>query len=152
MVKRDIGAKRTNTRTVDRGSVAASASSADTLEQKVVAFAEQLGRVVGTVQAKTEGWMDREALNKQMASIRDGAAALLEQVADKATGGSTQKPADATAKRASQGRSGSVVDAPGKKHRKPMPSDARATAADTQASKMRASKPMVKTARLRGRG
>ena len=34
----------------------------------------------GTVQAKAEGWMDREALNKQIAGVRDSAAELLEQL------------------------------------------------------------------------
>ena len=34
--------------------------------------------------------------------------------------------------RASKGRSGGVVDAPGKKHRKPMPNDPRAVAADAK--------------------
>src|SRR4051812_5616365 len=58
------------------------AATSDPLEQRVVAFAEQLGRIVGTVQAKAEGWMDRDALNKQIASVRDNASELLEQMSD----------------------------------------------------------------------
>ena len=50
------------------------------------------------------------------------------------------------------GRSGGVVDAPGKKHRKPMPADPGASQAASQATKLRAAMPMVKTNRLRGRG
>jgi hypothetical protein len=45
-----------------------------------------------------------------------------------------------------------VVDAPGKKHRKPTPRDARAMAADARASNMRAGKASMKTMKTRGRG
>ena len=51
-----------------------------------------------------------------------------------------------------KGRSGGVVDAPGKKHRKPMPSDPDANVTDSQAAKMRTATTMVKTNRRRGRG
>ena len=68
----------------------------------MVAFAEQLGRIAGTFQAKAEGWMDRETLNKQIASVRDGAADLLEQLAGGATKASKKKPA-AAARASSQG-------------------------------------------------
>ncbi len=52
----------------------------DSVQEKVVAFAEQLGRIVGTVQAKTEGWFDRQALRDELTSVRDTAAALLKQL------------------------------------------------------------------------
>ena len=55
--------------------------SADAMEQRVIAFAERVGRMVGTIQAKADGWMDRETLNKQIASVRDDATKLLEQLA-----------------------------------------------------------------------
>ena len=61
-------------------------------------------------------------------------------------------PAAAASRGATSGRSGGMVDARGKKHRKPMPSDPGANLADSQAAKMRAAMPMVKTNRLRGRG
>ena len=70
---------------------ASGATTADAMEQRVVAFAEQLGRMVGTIQAKAEGWMDRETLNKQIASVRDGAAHLLEQLAGGATKATKKK-------------------------------------------------------------
>ena len=60
---------------------ASGAKAADAMEQRLVAFAEQLGRMAGTFQAKADGWMDRETLNRQIASVRDGAADLLEQLA-----------------------------------------------------------------------
>ena len=128
------------------------ATTADAMEQRVVAFAEQLGRIAGTVQAKAEGWLDRETLNKQIASVRDGAAALLKQLAGGATKASKKKPVAAAARGGNKGRSGGVVDAPGKKHRKPMPTDPGANIADSQAAKMRTTKTMVKTNRRRGRG
>jgi hypothetical protein len=106
--------------------------------------------MVGTIQAKAEGWMDRETLNEQIAGVRDGAAHLLEQLAA-ATRAPKKKAAVAVA-RQGKGRSGDVVDAPGKKHRKQAPADPDATIARNQAAKMRTAMPMVKTNRRRGRG
>ena len=116
----------------------------DAVEQRVVAFSEQLGRVVGTVQARAEGLLDRDVLRKQIAGVRDSAAELLQHLAA-AGKPSTRKPA-------ATGRSGGVVDAPGKKHRKPMPRDARAIAEKAKAAAAKTGKSMVKTSRLRGRG
>ncbi len=150
MAKRDNGGKRTNTGTT--ATKASDAPTTDSIERRVVAFAEQLGRIVGTVQAKTEGWMDRDALSKQIASVRDGAADLLEQLAGGVTQASKRKPVSAASSSKSTGRSGGVVDAPGKKHRKPMPKDPRAVAADAKTSNMRSGQAMMKTVKLRGRG
>jgi hypothetical protein len=127
-------------------------ATADAMEQRVVAFAEQLGRIAGTLHAKTEVWLDRQALTKQIASVRDSAAELLEQLADGATKGSKKNPVATAALDTTKGRSGSVVDAPGKRHRKPMPTDPSANIADSQAAKMRMARTMVKTHRRRGRG
>jgi hypothetical protein len=69
-----------------------------------------------------------------------------------ATGGDALEPRAAGALGNTKGRSGGVVDAPGKKHRKPMPSDPGAKQAASQAAKMRAVKTMIKTNRRRGRG
>jgi hypothetical protein len=68
------------------------------------------------------------------------------------TNASKRKPAAAAAVGNTEGRSGGAVDAPGKKHRKPMPTDPGANIADSQAAKMRTAKTMVKTHRHRGRG
>jgi hypothetical protein len=130
-----------------------SAPAADAMEQRVMAFAEQLGRMVGTIQAKADGWLDGEALPRQIATIRDEAAHLLDQLtggAKKATKRATA--AAAAARQAGKGRSGGVVDAPGKKHRKTAPADPQAKTARSQADKMRMAKTMVKTHRRRGRG
>jgi hypothetical protein len=85
MAKRDNGGKRNTAAAITTTAPAATATT-DAMEQRVVAFAEQLGRIVGTVQAKTEGWMDRDALNKQVAGVRDSATELLEQLKTKAEG------------------------------------------------------------------
>jgi hypothetical protein len=145
-------AKRDNRTTRSKGGTTdvSSATTTDAMEGRLVAFAEHLGRLAGTFQAKAEGWMDREALKRQIASVRDGAADLLQQLAGSATEASPKKLA--AARGAAKGRSGGVVDAPGKKHRKPRPSDPGANIVDSQAAKMRMAKTMVKTNRRRGRG
>ena len=151
MAKRESGG--TQVKAADTTAAASdTAATKDAMEQRVIAFAEQLGRIYGTVQAKAEGWMDRETLNTQIASVRDGAADLLRQLAGGATKASKKKPAAAPARGETRGRSGGVVDARGKKHRRPMPRDPGANIADSQGAKMRAAKTMVKTNRRRGRG
>ena len=174
-------AKRDDKTTAESATAAAAGPRVDSLEQRMVAFAEQLGRIVGTVQAKTEGWLDREALNAQISTIRDSASDLLAQLGggmakaaaeSRATSGSGGKAAGsmgedavptspkagskrkraataaistggkvavklkasaasgaAGAKSGVKGRSGGAVDAPGKKHRKPMPSESGPTGA-----------------------
>jgi hypothetical protein len=131
---------------------ASGAKAADAMEQRLVAFAEQLGRMAGTFQAKADGWMDRETLNKQIASVRDGAADLLEQLGGGAKKTAKKKPAAAAPRGVARGRSGGTVDAPGKKHRKPGPANPDASIAASQADKLRAARTMVKTHRRRGRG
>ena len=110
----------------------ASGLTADSIEQRVVAFAEQLGRIAGTVQARAEGWMDRETLSRQLAAVRDAAAELLEQLAG-GTAASRRKPEAAPARGENRGRSGGAVDAPCKKHRKPMPTDPGSNTVNSQA-------------------
>jgi hypothetical protein len=58
------------------------------MEQRVVAFAEQLGRMVGTVERKTTGWLDMAALSEQLTRIRDGAAELLGHLGGRDAAGS----------------------------------------------------------------
>jgi hypothetical protein len=146
MAKRGHGTRQTNDRT------ATDATTADTMEQRVLAFAEHVGRIAGTLQAKTEGWMDRGTLNAQISSVRDGAADLLQQLAGKAMKPSNKTSTAAGMRGGTKGRSGGVVDAPGKKHRKPIPSGPDARLANSQADKIRAARTMVKTNRRRGRG
>src|SRR5947207_3901092 len=72
-----------------------STTSVDAIEQRIVAFAEQLGRLVGTVQAKADGWMDLPALQDQVTRIRDGAAALLSQLGGGPASGARKRPVKA---------------------------------------------------------
>lgn len=100
---------------------AAAKATSDVVEQKVVALAEQLGGFLGTVRAKADGWLDRDALLTELGRIRDGAAELLDQVsrAIPVARKAAAKPAVAATVRASRG----PVDAPGKRHRKPPPQE-----------------------------
>ena len=137
---------------VSKATSAAGAPPMDELERRVVEFFEQLGRIAGTVQVRVEGWMDRQKLTEQIAGVRDAAANLLERIADDAAEASNTIPDAVAALGTTRGRSGGVVDAPGKKHRKPLPADPGAKQAAVQATKMRAARTMVKTNKRRGRG
>ena len=119
--------------------------STDGLEGRLVEYAEQLGWVMGLVQAKAEGWLDRPALAENLTRIRDGAADLLTHLTGSAasTAPARQKPPRA------QGRSGGVVDAPGKRHRRPPPSARGVKHSDQRISKLKAAG--IKT-RRGGRG
>ena len=128
-----------------------SAITTDAMEQRLMAFAAQLGRVAGAFQAKAEGWVEHRAVQKQIASVRDGAADLLEQLAGGAATFAQQTRAG-SAPGASRRRSGGVVDAPGKKHRPLVRSEAGANLENSQAAKLRAARTMIKTSRRRGRG
>ena len=154
MAKSSKKLTRANRATTTRTAVA---TTAQALEQRVGTLAEQLGRMVGTIQAKAEGWTDREVLSKQLASVRDSATHMLEQLAASMTTATKTKKkaktrAPSAARAGNKGRSGGVVDAPGKKHRKQAPADPGATIARSQAAKKRTAMTMVKTKRHRGRG
>jgi hypothetical protein len=137
MAKRDRATKRTKTGGASTRPTKTSNTPATTaMEERVLAFAEQLGYMAGAIQAKSEGWMDRETLDKQIAGVRDGAAHLLEQLKASTIGSSKTAPAGAARQR-NAGRSGGAVDAPGKKHRKPAPADPRATRGTGQTPTMR---------------
>lgn len=92
-----------------------STSTVDPVEQRMIEVAEQVGRILGTVQAKADGWVDRKALSAEFASVRDKAAEIVKHLA-----GSDEK-AKVVPRHAQGGRSGGAVDAPGKKHRQPPP-------------------------------
>jgi uncharacterized phage infection (PIP) family protein YhgE len=153
MAKRDSSDKQTQTQTQSE-----TAELSDAVEQRLVAFAEQIGRIAGTVSAKAEGLVDREALKQQIAGVRDSASELLEHLSDgvtsiasraKKTVGEASKKATSAAKAV---KTVDLIHAPGKKHRKPMPKDPRAIAADAKRAAMRAGKASMKTTKTRGRG
>src|SRR3989442_7831431 len=99
---------------------ARSGSTADAVEQKVLAVAEQMGRVIGTVQAKTEGWLDQQSLRDQLVRIRESAGEVLAQLKAGAAAGREEASRPATKPR--RAPSTDPAHAPGKKHRAPSPS------------------------------
>ena len=150
MAKRDNKTTQANSGTT---ATSTSPSMANPMEQRLTAFAEHLGWMAGTIQAKAEGWMDGDTLSKQIASVRDGATQLLDQLTGGTTKARKKQSAAAAPRRENKGRSGGVVDAPGKKHRKPTAAGASAKVANSQAAKLRTAKTtMAKTNRRRGRG
>lgn len=85
---------------------------------------------------------------------RDHGARRMRGATSRASGtaeGETKTPA-VVRREGTDARSGGVVDAPGKRHRTPLPTDPGANVADSQAAKMRTAMTMVKTNRRRGRG
>lgn len=125
MAKRDTSSARTTSSTKTNRTVKAGA-----IETRVTALAARLGHLAGTVQAKAE----------KLAGRTTKAAKVI------------KAPAAPIARSKDKGRSGGAVDAPGKKHRKPMPADPDKKLAISQAAKMRAVAPSEKTSRRRGRG
>ncbi len=107
-------AARKTAQTQARGSGAA---AADGIEPKVIAFAEQLGRLIGAVEARAEGWLDRKTLHAELARIRDGASQLIDRMNRARVSGKKVVSTPAVVARPSRG----AVDAPGKRHRKAPP-------------------------------
>jgi hypothetical protein len=130
MAKHATGTKRTR----ERATADSPAATDETVEEYMVAFAEQLGRVAATVQTRAEGWMDRERLSRQISSVRDNAAALLNRFAVGKAKSAKGTDLRASRRGRNKGRSGGVVDAPGKKHRGPTPVDPRVKRADSHPS------------------
>lgn len=121
-------------------------ATGEVVEQKVMELAEQLGWFLGKVQAKADGWLQSEAVQKQLGQIRDGAADLLEHVKGAGAGvrqaaaksasaakmsakpvavepAKTPRPSLASAPAALRRSKRGAVDAPGKRHRKPAPQE-----------------------------
>jgi hypothetical protein len=112
------------------------AEKPQTLEDRVIVLAEQVGRLVGVVQRKIEGSLDQKALLSQVTQIRDEAAALLDHLgAGLASAGGTSSSRMLT-------RSGGTVDAPGKKHRKPAQGTRGVKHSDQTISKIAGAKTM----------
>ena len=120
------------------------------LERQVEAFAEQLGYVAGSLESRAEGWMDTEKLSRQVASVRDGAKQLLDQLASGVKSRVRRTPA--TPKRpVRKARSGGAVDAPGKKHRKPAPAGPPASLARARNTQVNGAAPRSRAAGYRPR-
>ena len=126
-----------------------SALEPSALERQVLAFAEQLGYVAGSIESRVDSRIDREKLSRQVTSVRDGAKHLLEQLA---TGVASRVRRPSAPKRpVRKARSGGTVDAPGKKHRKPAPAGPSAADARTRNARVRAATPTAKMVANRAR-
>jgi hypothetical protein len=108
----------------------------DSVERGVVAVAEQVGRVVGTVRARTDGWFGSTPADAQSGKDSSTPSDTNSVTASNKKAGSVR-----------QARSGGVVDAPRKKHRKPIPS-ARGVKSNSRIAKMKT----ASTLRRRSRG
>jgi hypothetical protein len=109
----------------------------DDLEDRLVHYAERLGWLIGTVQAKTEGVLDRRALAENLKGIRDGAADLLTHLTPSKPlkKRPTRKPSPKDL-----ARSASRVAAAGKRHRAPLEAVHGIKHSDQRISKLKASK------------
>lgn len=118
----------------DEAAKAATATTPSDTEAKLVALAEQLGWFLGTVRGKADGWLESDALKSEVSRVRERAAELLVHVnrgtrsARKAVVKAAKSARKAVAKRmakkpvvVAKKPSRGLVDAPGKKHRKPPP-------------------------------
>jgi len=132
-----------------RNSTSKSSAPVGTLERQVLAFAEQLGYVAGSIQSKAEGLADRENLSRQVTGVRDSAKRLLDQLASGVASRVRRTPAPKRPMR--KARSGGTVDAPGKKHRKPAPAGPPAAAARTRNTRVSAAAPRARAAGHRPR-
>jgi len=118
--------------------------TSDPIEERVVAFAKHLGSMVGTVEAKAEGWLDRKALTTELGRIRDKAAELLDRVNRETSSARTAAKETATSRAQTAAKQTAAspaqtaakptpasgtpptrgpVDAPGKRHRQPLPNE-----------------------------
>ena len=122
------------------GSMSARSATDVAIRKRVVALAEKMGRMVASAQTQAEGWLSRKVLSEQLLELRAGANELLAHlgVSSRARKRVTRPKSSSPKARA---RSGGVVDAPGKKHRKPLPADPDASVAKSQAAKMREAEP-----------
>jgi len=146
-------AKATRTK---QAQVVKSATTSDAMEERLLAFADQMGTMVGTVQRRAEGWLESEAVRTEVARIKESASDLLEYMNSLAPSlrspgkGTPRRPARSAATSAKGSKRG-PVDAPGKHHRKPPPQELGSRRmTDPKGSQTGPQK--VKAARRRGRG
>ena len=96
-------------------------SRRDLIEQRLIAFADQLAVFVGTVRAKGQSSPERTVLTTELGRIRDSAVDLLAHLTQEDTS-QRETPVSPTAATVAR-RSRGSVDGPGKRHRKPQPQE-----------------------------
>lgn len=96
--------------------------NASDLSEQAIALAEQLGRIAGTLEGTAEVWLNRPSLATQLIRVRDGAAQMLESLAEGAA-----RSREHVWKKKKTGRTPAAralhadpAHAPGKRHRKPV--------------------------------
>jgi hypothetical protein len=153
--KKNSGARTHSGQSQKTTAGAATGAAAGTMDQRLTAFAEHLGTLVGTLQNKAEELVDREALARELSSLKDDASGLLDQLGSFASsvGARTAKgrrPAAPASKKETKRADRGPVDAPGKRHRQPPPQK-RVSRSMNQAKGTQTA-PKLGTARRRGRG
>jgi hypothetical protein len=108
--------------------------SGKSTEARVEAFAEDLGRLLGTAQAKAQGWLgQRKAIAKHLEDVRDSAAHLLSQLTGGGTsGGGRRRGRTARAQGVRTGKRGSGRPAGAVRKKRTMSAEARARIAAAQ--------------------
>jgi hypothetical protein len=116
---------------------------ASDLGDQAIALAEQLGRIVGTIEGTAQSWAAREKLADQLTRVRDGASQLLDGLTAQAERGrsaamsAVRKVQPTAAKPATATRQSDPSRAPGKRRRKPAPSKRGVKKSDERIPKMR---------------
>ena len=109
-----------------------SSGGGSSMEATVVGFAEDLGKILGTAQAKAEGWLNqRKTIATQLAQIRDTANQYLQQLAGTGAG------IVSAVQRARKGRPPGSRNKPGRpagvvRKRRTMSAEARAKISEAQ--------------------
>jgi hypothetical protein len=108
------------------------AGVAQSAEQKLEDFAEDLGRLLGTARVKAEGWLDqRKAIAAHLTGLRDTANQLLAQLGvGTGTSSSGRRPGRPRKPTADDGTSSVAVSR--KRKRRTMSAEARAKIAAAQ--------------------
>lgn len=119
-------------------------AAAGQVERKMVDFAEDLGRILGTAQARASAWLEqRQDIIKQLTQVRDTATHLLTQFAAGAVAGTRRgRPPRTGRKRGRPAGGGSSTVAPRK--RRKMSAVARAKIATAQRARWAKQKASAK--------
>ena len=134
--------------------VAKPGATGDVMEERLLAFADQIGTMIGAVQRRAEGWLEQEAVRAEVARVKDSASDLLEymnSLAPSLPGGEKGTPRRPQRSAVTRVSKRGPVDAPGKRHRKPPPQE-RGSRRMTDPQGSQTGPQKVKAARRRGRG
>ena len=123
----------TNSPDQQRGTMSATHQARRRPMRWTSACSHSSSRSAGSPGPSSEGGRldDREALKKQIASVRDGAGEVLEQLGGAPE--SVEEETTAAARGAAKGRSGGVVEQPARDRREPVATDSGARIANSQA-------------------